>query len=121
MIGLTKCFKNKNNDNNNNNDNEDNNNKAMSFKVIDNKLLKKYTTIWRNKIRNLVGEEFDSKLIYDDNDKYIKTKIKVFGDKVNTNFQGKKVPRQNTPCEYLSLTMLDSAIRSSKSVILKHF
>ena len=120
MIGLTKCFKNKNNDNNNN-DNEDNNNKAMSFKVIDNKLLKKYNKIWRNKIRNLVGEEFDSKLIYDDNDKYIKTKIKVFGDKVNTNFQVKKVPRQNAPCEYLSLTMLDSVIRSNKIVILKHF
>ena len=118
MIGLAKCFKNKNNDNNNN-DNENNNNKAMSFKVIDNKLLKKYTKIWRNKIRNLVGEELN--LFYDDNDKYIKTKIKVFGDKVNTNFQVKKVPRQNTPCEYLSLTMLDSVIRSNKSVIFKHF
>ena len=116
MIGLAKCFKNKNNDNNNN-DNE--NNKAMSFKVIDNKLLKKYTKIWRNKIRNLVGEELN--LFYDDNDKYIKTKIKVFGDKVNTNFQVKKVPRQYTPCAYLSLTMLDSVIRSNKSVILKHF
>ena len=24
------------------------------------------------------------------NDKYIKTKIKTYGDKINTNFQGKK-------------------------------
>ena len=33
--------------------------------------------------------ELDSKLVYGDNDKYIKTKIKSFGDKINTSFQGK--------------------------------
>ena len=34
--------------------------------------------------------EFDSEPVYGDNDKYIKTKIKSYGDKINTNFQGKK-------------------------------
>ena len=34
--------------------------------------------------------ELDSKPVYGDNDKYIKTKIKSYGDKVNSNFQGKK-------------------------------
>ena len=34
--------------------------------------------------------EFDSAPVYGDNHKYIKTKIKSYGDKINTNFQGKK-------------------------------
>ena len=66
-------------------------NKTMSFKVSDNKLLKKYEKIWE-KVGNLLNIEFDSEPVYGDVDKYIKTKIKTYGDKVNTNFQDKKVP-----------------------------
>ena len=65
-------------------------------KVSDNKLLKKYKKIWE-KIGNLLSIEFDSELIniYKDKiDKYIETKIKMYGDRVNTNFQGKKVPKK---------------------------
>ena len=61
----------------------------MSFKVIDNKLLKKYTKICE-RVSRLMNIEFDSEPVYGDNDKYIKTKIKSHGDKVNTNFQGKE-------------------------------
>ena len=39
--------------------------------------------------------KFDSKPVYGDCDKYIKTKIKSYGDKINTNFQGKKIPKEN--------------------------
>ena len=67
-------------------------NKTMPFKVGDNKLLKKYSKIWK-KISNLMNIEFDSEPDYSDNDKYIKTKIKMYEDRVNTNFQGKKVPK----------------------------
>ena len=81
-------------------------NKTMSFKVNDNKLLKKYTKIWR-KISNLMNIEFDSEPVYGDNDKYIKTKIKSYGDKINTNFQDKKIPKQNASYNYLSLIMYD--------------
>ena len=63
-------------------------NKTMSFKVDDNKLLKKYNRIWEI-ISNLLNIEFDSEPVYGDNDKYIKTKIKMYEDRVNTNFQGK--------------------------------
>ena len=63
-------------------------NKTMSFKIIDNKLLKEYTKIWE-KVRNLMNTKFDSESLYGDNDKYIKTKIKSYGDKINTNLQGK--------------------------------
>ena len=85
-------------------------NKTMSFKVSDNKLLEKYSKIWE-KISNLMNIEFDSESVYGDNDKYIKAKIK---DRVNTNFQGKKVPKENASYKCLSLIMLDSVIRVNK-------
>ena len=47
--------------------------KAMSFKVSDNELLKKYTKIWE-RVSNLINIKFDSKPVYGDNDKYIKKK-----------------------------------------------
>ena len=40
--------------------------------------------------------EFDSEPVYDDNDKQIETNIKSYGDTVNTNFQGKKIPKENS-------------------------
>ena len=66
-------------------------NQTMSLKLSDNKLLKKYNKIWE-KISNLLNIEFDSELVYGDGDKYIKIEIKMYGDKENTNFQGKNVP-----------------------------
>ena len=83
MIGYVKHF------NNNNYEN-----KRMSFKVSDKKLLKKYIKLWE-KISNLIGEEFDSETVYGDNSKYIKTKIKQYKDKINTNFYMKGIPEEN--------------------------
>ena len=88
-------------------------NKTMSFKVNDNKLLKKYNKIWE-KIRNLLSIKFDSEPVYGDNDKYIKTKIKMYGDRVNINFQGKKLPKENASFYFLSLIMLEPVIRANK-------
>ena len=84
-------------------------NKTMSFKVSHNKLLKKCNKIWE-KISNLMNIE----PVYGDNDTYIKTKIKMYEDRVNTNFQGKKVPKENASYKCLSLMMLDSVIRVNK-------
>ena len=58
--------------------------------------------------------KFDSEPVYGDNDKHIKTKIKLYGNKVNTNFQMKKIPKENAPYKCLSLIMLDSVIRANK-------
>ena len=88
-------------------------NKTMSFKVSYKKLLKKYTKIWE-KISSSINKKLDGELVHDDNDKYIKTKIKSYGDKVNTNFQGKKIPKENTSYKCLSLIMLDFVIRVNK-------
>ena len=84
--------------------------KRMSFKVSDNKLLKKYMQILK-KVRHLLNITFDIKPVYDDNDKDIATKIKIY-------FHNKKIPKQKTPCKYLSLIML---IKIIKCIILKHF
>ena len=89
------------------------NNKTMSFKVGDNKLLKKYNKIWE-RISNRMSIEFDGEPVYGDNDKYIKTKIKMYEDRVNKNFQGKKKPKENASYKCLSLITLDSVIRINK-------
>ena len=88
-------------------------NKTMSFKVIDNKLFKKYTKIWE-RVSSLMNIEFDSETAYGDNDKYIKTKIMSYGDKVNTNFQVKKMPKENASYKCFSLIVVDSVIRVNK-------
>ena len=58
--------------------------------------------------------KFDSQPVYGDGDKYIKTKIKMYRDRVNTNCQGKEVPQENASYKCLSLIMLDSVIRANK-------
>ena len=58
--------------------------------------------------------KFDSEPVYGGNDKYIKTKIKSYEGRMNTNFQGKKIPKENTSYKCLSLIMLDSVIKVNK-------
>ena len=98
IIGYIKCF---------------DSNKAISFKVRNNRLLKKYNKIWE-RVSNLMNIEFDSEPVYGDSDEYIKTKIKVYVDKINTNFQGKKIQKESASYKCLSLIMLDSAVRANK-------
>ena len=87
--------------------------KTMSFNVTDNKLLKKYTKICE-KISSLLSKEFDSNSVYGDNDKYIKTKVKHNGEKVNTNFHKKGIPKENVACRCLSLIRLEYVHRINK-------
>ena len=58
--------------------------------------------------------EFDSKPVCGDDDKYIKTKIKIHGASVNTNFQDKKMLKEKALCNCLSIIMLDSVIKAKK-------
>ena len=48
-------------------------NTTMSFKIRDNQLLKKYNQIWK-RVEKFLKIEFDSKPVYGDDNKYIKTK-----------------------------------------------
>ena len=58
--------------------------------------------------------KLDSEPVYGGNDKYIKIKIKIYDDNVNTNFHDKKYQNKNTPCKCLSLIILDSVIKVNK-------
>ena len=58
--------------------------------------------------------KFDSEPVYGDNGKYIKSKIKIYEDNVNTNFHDKKVPKENASYKCLSLIILDSVIKVKK-------
>ena len=61
----------------------------MSFRVKDKQLLKNYNRIWE-KGEKLMKIDFESKPVYGDDDKYIKTKIKIYAKSMITNFHGKK-------------------------------
>ena len=58
--------------------------------------------------------KFDSKPVYGDDEKYIKTKIKTYGDSFITRFHNKKIPKEKGPCICLSIIMLDSVIKAKK-------
>ena len=88
-------------------------NTTMSFKISDKQLLKKYNQIWK-RVEKLLKIEFDSEPVYGDNDKYIKTKIKIYAGSMITNFQSKKMPKEKAPCKCLSIIMLDSVIKAKK-------
>ena len=66
---------------------------TMSFKISDKQLLRKYNQIWK-KVEKLLKIEFNSKPVYGDDEKYIKTKIKTYGDSVITNFHNKKCQKK---------------------------
>ena len=80
--------------------------------IKDKQLFKNYNKIWE-KIESLMRKKFDSKLFYgNDDNKYIKTKIKTFKDSIITNFHNKKVPEEKIPYKCLSIIVLDSVIKT---------
>ena len=90
-----------------------NENTTMSFRINNKKLLNIYNKIWE-KIEKLVRIDFESKPVYGDNDKYIKTKIKIYADYMITNFHNKKMSKEKASCKCLSIIMLDFAIKANK-------
>ena len=58
--------------------------------------------------------DFESKPVYGDDDKYIKTKIKIYAGSIITNFHNKKMPKEKAPCKCLSIIIIDSVIRVNK-------
>ena len=86
---------------------------TMTFKINDSKLLKKHKQIWK-KNEKLLKINFNIEPIYADNDKYRKTKVKIYGGSINTNVQGKKMPKEKVPCKSFSIIMLDSVVKAKK-------
>ena len=85
----------------------------MPFIVKDKQLLKKYTKIWET-IEGLMKINFESKPVYGDHGKYIKTKIKMYAASIITNFHNKKMPKGKAPCKCLSIIMIDSVFSVNK-------
>ena len=69
----------------------------------------------KNFFERLMSVNFNCKTTYgDDDDKYIKAKIKTYADIITTNFHNKKMPKGKVLCKCLSIIMLDSVIESDK-------
>ena len=97
-----------------------NENVTIFFRVNNKKLLEKSNKLWE-KVKKLMRIDFESKPVYADDDKYIKTKIKIYAGSMFTNFRNKKVPKGNATRKCLSIIMLDSVIRVNKKYYPQSF
>ena len=87
---------------------EFNDSMTMSFRMMIVNCLKSIVKIWKTS-KGFLGIEFDSEPVHVDTYSHIKTKVKMYDNKVNTNFQGKETPKGDSSYKCLSLIMLDSA------------
>ena len=91
-------------------------NATMPFRANNKQLFKNYNKIWQ-KVEKLMKIDFESKPVYGDDDKYIKTKLKIYAGSMITNFHNEKLRKGKLPCKCLSIIMLDSVIKVNK----KHY
>ena len=66
------------------------------------------------KTEKLMRIDFEGKPLYGDDDKHIKTKIRIYADNMITNFHNRKMPKETASCKCLSIIMIDSVIRANK-------
>ena len=78
-----------------------------SFHIDNEKLLEKNKTIW-TKIEDLKNIELKALPAYDD--RYIRNKIRTYGDKVYTNFRGLNVPQDGIECKSFTDMSIDSLL-----------
>ena len=110
MSGYVKTFKVKDGD-------KDKNNKLMLFRKDDEKLLEKYKAIW-TKVEDLKNIKLNALPVYDD--RYIKTKIKIYGDKIYTNFRGLDVQKMIQNVNLLQSFLLILYLYSTKNITFKY-
>ena len=83
-------------------------NKLMSLRIDDEKLLQKYEAIG-TRIEDLNAFlKLNALPVYDD--RYIKTKIRTYGNKFYTNFCGLNVPKDDRECECFTVISIDSLL-----------
>ena len=86
--------------------------KNMSFVIEDDTVLVKYNDIW-NKINKTLDIKFHSKPAYDE--KYVKTKIKIFNGVVNTIFWAKKISKERIYYTCISMIYIDFVMKINKN------
>ena len=95
-------------------------NTTMSLRVNNKELLKNYNKICE-KVERLMKINFESKPVYGDDEKYIKTGIKIYAGSLITNFHNKKVPKEKASYKWLSIIILDSVIKANKKYYPQKF
>ena len=90
----------------------------MSFHIEDEKLLEKYKAIW-TKVEDLENIELNALPVYDD--RYIKTKIRTYDDKVYTNFRGLNMPEDDIQCDSFTDISIDSLVIYDNKYYLKEY
>ena len=72
------------------------------------------------KVSKVIKKGFDIEPVH--KEKYIKTKIKSFEGKVNTNFYNGKMAKEGSGCICLSMVLTDSVFKMAReTIILKCF
>ena len=80
-------------------------------------VLVKYDDVW-NKTKKILDVKFHIKLAYDE--KYIKTKVKIFNGAVNTFFfSHDKTPEESIHCICIATANMVSDMRIDENTILK--
>ena len=82
--------------------------KCMNRLAYDKEMLKKYNEIW-DKVSNQSKKVLDSMPVGDN--KFIRTKINIYNNKINTNFNGNKIPEDNECCACLSVISVDCIVK----------
>ena len=100
ISGYVKIFKVKDED-------KDENNKLMSLHINDEKLLEKYKNIW-TKIEDSKNIELNTLTVYDDRQR--NAKIRIYRDKVYTNFYDSNVPEDDMEWESFTFVPTDSLL-----------
>ena len=72
------------------------NNKLKSFRIYGKKLLEKYKANW-TKIEDFKSIKLSAWPVYDD--RYIKIKIRTYGDNIYINVSSSNVPEDDIECE----------------------
>ena len=85
----------------------------MSFLIEDYEVLEKSNQIW-DKVSNSIKKVFNIQL--KDNEKYLKTKVKFYEGKINTDFYSKGILlEQDSHCICLSVILIDSISKNGKN------
>ena len=79
--------------------------------VHDDDIILKYNKTWKN-IKKLLSVEFDSQPVYDE--KYIKTRVKIFEVKVVIKFTDSEILKENTHYLCIAAICADSIIKLEK-------
>ena len=69
----------------------------------------------REKTSKVIKNGFDSEPVY--NNRYLKTKVKSYERKINTNSHDNKMPKEGSQYICLSVSLIDSFFRASRELL----